>query len=171
MLARIKTTALVVCALILSGCAGAKITSDPVDLAIKPGFDAKRLAQTRVAKAVRTQVATEDESYSREVTGVPCIIESKEFKASIVTPAKVNLPITKGPVSPLVVTCLSDQYVGRAIVPQRRDGVVMVQPSIAGLVVAAVSTAVVVERDRWTFVHDGPIWIDLSPRSGGVAPQ
>ena len=145
----------------LAGCGGVKITSEPVDLGVKPGFDTERLTPRRVTKAIRTQVATENPDHSREVTGVPCTIESKEFKASLVTPANVNFPITKGRVSPLLVTCVSEHYRGRAVIPQRRDGVVMVQPSVAGLVVAAVATAVVMERDRWTFTQDGAFWIPV----------
>ena len=153
--------ALVIGILVLSGCGRAEITTEPVNFAIKPGFSQSRIVTYRENKPVRTRIRKEDNRNFDEVSGVPCTMESKEFKASFVTPAQVNFPVTKGRVSSIRVTCSTTHYSASAFVHPRLEGIVTVQPSIAGLVVAAIGTAVVLERDRWSYADDGPIWIDL----------
>ena len=147
--------------LVLSAC-GADISSEPVKFALKPGVDPAFIATT-VTKPFRTQVVDENGSHIRQEDGVTCVLESKELKATLVTPAKVEFPITRGRPSPIHMRCLSEDYMAEGVMYPGLSGPIVVGPSLVGVAAAVVSAGVADARDRWAFANE-TVWVTLQDR-------
>lgn len=158
---RIRFLACLPFALVLTAC-GADISSEPVQFALKPGVDPAFIATT-TTKPFRTQVTDAEGSFIRQEDGVTCVLESKELKATLVTPAKVKFPITRGRASPMQVRCLSEDYMAEGVMYPGLSGTIVIGPSLAGVAAAMVSAGVADARDRWAYT-DETVWITLQAR-------
>ncbi|MEQ8291682.1 MAG: hypothetical protein RIA08_05690 [Roseovarius sp.] len=147
--------------LVLAAC-GADISSEPVKFAVKPGVDPAFIATT-VTKPFRAQVVDENGSHIRQEDGVTCVLESKELKATLVTPAKVEFPITRGRPSPMQMRCLSEDYMAEGVMHPGLSGTIVVGPSLVGVAAAVVSAGVAHAQDRWGYANE-TVWVTLQER-------
>ncbi|KZY35706.1 hypothetical protein A3731_02455 [Roseovarius sp. HI0049] len=147
----------------LSAC-GADIASEPVQFALKPGTDPGFIATTTTFP-FRTHVTDAEGSFVRQEKGVTCVLETKELKATLVTPAKVAFPITRGRASPMVVRCANEDYVAEGVIQPGLSGTIVMGPSLAGVAAAVISAGVANARDRWAYANE-TVWITLEERGG-----
>ncbi|MEQ8896711.1 MAG: hypothetical protein RID23_06435 [Roseovarius sp.] len=147
--------------LVISAC-GADIPSEPVQFGVKPGVDPAFIATT-TPFPFRTQVTDDEGSFIRQEKGVTCVLESKELKATLMTPAKVAFPITRGRASPMLVRCASEDYVAEGVIQPGLSGTIVVGPSLAGVAAAVISAGVADARDRWAYANE-TVWMTLQER-------
>ncbi|KIC19295.1 hypothetical protein [Leisingera sp. ANG-DT] len=87
----------------------------------------------------------------QEVTGAKCTIESAEFKATFITPAKVNVPTLKRRPTDAYVKCAAGSQSGEKTLAPILNGTVVGGASAAGLLAAAVTAGIAAGRDVWSF--------------------
>lgn len=161
-MARTLVAPLVALSLVTLGGCGADISSAPVRFALKPGTNPDFIATT-ITKPFRTQVTDDEGNFIRQEDGVTCVLETKELKATLVTPAKVEFPITRGRASPMLVRCASEDYVAEGVIQPGLSGTIIMGPSLAGVAAAVVSAGVANARDQWAYANE-TVWVTLEER-------
>ncbi|OED47818.1 hypothetical protein [Leisingera sp. S232] len=87
----------------------------------------------------------------REVVGAKCTIESAEFKATFITPAKVNVPTLKRRPTNAYIKCAAGGRSGEETLAPILNGTVVGGASAAGLLAAAITAGIAAGRDIWSF--------------------
>lgn len=147
------------------------ITQPPVTAGIYSSVDRSRLSPGTTTIAIRTLQKGEKGHHTKEVTGVPCTVESDEVKASVVTPQEIIVPNFKqraalpnrGLPSALVVTCEGGGQRGVASVTSREKQVS--SATGGGLAVALITiatTAAIANSTPW--VYPGVISVPMNPK-------
>lgn len=154
-LALVATAALV----FLAGCeANTDIATPPTDVTYKPGFSQKRVDHTLKTQVRAYLPKTAQFSDPEEVKGASCRLDSKEFSATVVTPAFVNLPVIRGKPSPLTVSCAGGNRKGRNTFPPFKPQTVFIGDPITMLVGNIASAVVTEASDRWQYATaDKPV--------------
>jgi hypothetical protein len=158
-------------ALGLMGCAGAEITTPPVNVVPKDssaavGLDVYGKARAagnpvprfRGQKTVQIRTRGQGENGSTELSGVPCTLDSGVYTASFTTPANVVVP-DYGPNSPaLFVRCQTETQSGSSTVNAVNVTAQQRQQNAAGtgvlgaIIVGAVNAAVTdPEKDDFAY--------------------
>ena len=97
-----------------------------------------------------------------EIVGALCALDSGELSASFTTPAALRVPKFKGKPTKLRINCQKGDLKTDFEVKPQLEGAIAAGPSVAGLVAAAVSTAVAVSKDSWTNgTNDITVWIEF----------
>ncbi|MBY6138185.1 hypothetical protein KUV26_01935 [Leisingera daeponensis] len=140
----------------------AEVSAPPVTAALKhEGITAPRV-QGYKELTFRTHVILDKEKLEetggypssdnmQEVVGAKCTIESAEFKAAFITPAKVNVPTLKRQPTDAYVKCATGSQSGDATLAPMLNGTVVGGASAAGLLAAAVTAGIAAGRDVWSF--------------------
>lgn len=143
-----------------------EITQEPVDFSRVSSKSTTKVTET-IPIPVRTFI--DKEGKRTEVAGATCTIQSSEFKSKFVTPAKVRFPMTEGKPAPLDATCKFDGK-SRSITlqPKLRANYVGVSSSthagaalLITLVAAAATHEVAKKRDKWAYVDDPSLSLEM----------
>ncbi|UTS80444.1 hypothetical protein [Phaeobacter piscinae] len=141
----------------------AEVTAPPVTVALKNQSATAPRIQGYKELTFRTHVVLDKEKMKatggqpssanmREVVGARCTVESTEFKATFITPAKVNVPVLKRRPTPAYVQCNAGEQSGRTMLKPELNGTVVGGASAAGLLAAAITAGIAAGRDNWSFI-------------------
>ncbi len=86
---------------------------------------------------------------TKETTGIKCTLDSAELKASVITPAKVRIPVMQGQSTQIYGKCTGGGMTGTQTVQPNLQGTAVGGSGTVGLVAAIVSTAIVASQDKW----------------------
>lgn len=150
-------------AALLASCTTEEPQKPPLQVSFK-----SQAARDAVVRHTDVSVRT----YSRygvgnieEVTGIPCTLSSVEFDVTFVTPAKIYAPVIKGQPSSVYASCEGEGYKATETFEPSLQGVGFGGPSVAGLVAAAVSTAIVVGRNEYAYPKIMQVHQVLDPKA------
>ena len=107
-----KFATLALAGLVLAGCEMAEITQPVVDVTRKPALAPERV--TGLSDTVLRSFVVEADT-RKELSGVPCSVESGEFTAQVTTPVQMRLPRVAGRPSQAVVTCQYGDQTDRVV--------------------------------------------------------
>ncbi len=160
--------------LALSACMEhAEVTAPPVTVSLKtPDVTTSRVHgfkeltfRTHKVLDKEKQKATggvASSSNLQEIVGARCTIESAEFTATFITPAKVNMPTLKRRPTKAYITCTTGSQNGQETLTPALNGTVVGGASAAGLLMAAVSAGIAAGRDIWSFNANHPSGVSIS---------
>ena len=159
-------------ACVVSGCVQpAPITEPPVTAGIYSSVDRSRLSPGTTTVAIRAFQKGEKGTHNKEVTGVPCTVESDEVKAKVITPQEVIVPNFKqraalpnrGLPSALVVTCEGGGMRGIASTTSRAKQVsTATGGGLAVALITMAATAAVANSTPW--VYPGAVHVAMNPK-------
>ncbi|MDW3117226.1 MAG: hypothetical protein R8G60_05135 [Roseovarius pacificus] len=145
----------------LAGCMQmAPIETPPAKAAIVSTVDSEWLAAGTTTIAIRSVIQDAKGKTKKELTGVPCTIESDEVRANVVTPQEVIVPKYKqrgrfenrGLPSALIVTCETDEMRGATSVgPVEKQMTTAVGGGLAVALVAAATSAAIAGSTPWGY--------------------
>lgn len=107
---KMKTIGAVVACAALAGCMTPEgypqpVSQEPAPTTLKRGMSADRIESTQPV-IVRSFVDVEGEQNKQaETTGAVCTLSTPEWRARVVTPQQISLPLIKGKPGPLTVSC------------------------------------------------------------------
>ncbi len=150
---KLKTIGLVATVAVLSACVKpVEVTQPPATMALKNANFAQRVVAYR-EPVLRTY--TKVDGKQSEVSGLRCVLDSAELKATVITPVVVRVPTFKGKPTALRISCEGGALAGETVINPQISGTAVGGASAAGLVAAVVSTAIIASRDQWNFGADG----------------
>lgn len=154
--AKTKSAALLIAAFALTACdaagPGAAIDTPPQPVTYKSFAAEQRSAGTNVV-TVRTRAVAEvnGKKKSSEMVGVRCNLLGNGFQTSVITPAKVTVPVYRGATDPILASCSHNGIDAQNTLKASRIKPTTPVPTGLGLggilVMAAVSAAVEANRN------------------------
>ncbi len=172
----------IVAILALGACSEASsIKTPPVEVGLKNASVNQQRILGVTEPVVRTFIREEEENTQQgfsgasdvevknskkiEIVGALCTLDSGELSASFTTPAVLRVPKFKGKPTKLRINCQKGDLKTDFEVKPQLEGAIVAGPSVAGLVAAAVSTAVAVGKDSWSYgSNDITVWIQLDKK-------